>query len=65
MTLYQNGTIASEDEMFDIEQYLDDLIHFRNLPSAKSLIFGLVTLVHHVLDFFVGPILCLIYSVND
>jgi len=51
--------------MFDFEEFLDDLMHLRNLPSVKSLFVGFVTFVHYVLDFFVGPILRLIFGVND
>jgi hypothetical protein len=33
---------------------MDDLIHFRNLPSAKSIFVWIVTVVHYVFDFFVS-----------
>jgi hypothetical protein len=59
-----NETITKEDD-FDAEQWLDDLIHFRNLPSAKSMFVWFTTIVHYVFDFFVSLSLSLELSVND
>lgn len=50
----RNYNQVKNETHIQIEELIDDLMHFRNLPSISTIFVALATVVNNVLDLFVS-----------